>query len=520
LFRPGPMDFIPEYIRSKNNPGTIRYAHPILKPILEETYGCMVYQEQVMRMVRDIAGYSMGRSDLVRRAMSKKQADALKKERDVFINGETADGQVTVEGALRRGVDKKTANALFDQMMEFANYAFNKSHACAYAFVAYQTAYLKVHYKVEYWTALLNSYLTSKPRLSQYIQSLKQAGIEILPPDINRSEMKFTVESGKIRFGFSAIAFVGEAIDSVVLERERGAYKGFADFVERNASVLNKKRLESLILSGCFDVFGHTRAALMAVYERVLARATDTARRQAAGQISLFDIAEEEFSGGMDIPDAPEFEQSRKMAYEKEMTGLYISGHPLLEYAGAFAGRPDTVAGIMESAQDEMTAMDYDGKQVELLGILSDVKIRVTKAKATMANAAIEDLTARMGVIIFPSAFARYEKYLRNDAVVQLSGRVTAAPGQDPEIIAESVVPYSKDDGKYAGMQLFVKTGSAQVGQVMHVLEQYPGVHPTILFVEDKESTRRVAGKYCVVYNDRLLAALRERLGDANVIIK
>ncbi len=520
LFRPGPMDFIPEYIRSKNNPGSIRYAHPILQPILEDTYGCMVYQEQVMRMVRDIAGYSMGRSDLVRRAMSKKQAEVLKRERNVFLNGETVDGKVTVEGALRRGVDKKTASALFDQMMEFANYAFNKSHACAYAFVAYQTAYLKRHYKVEYWTALLNSYLTSKPRLSQYIQSLKQAGIEILPPDINRSEMRFTMEDKKIRFGFSAIAFVGEAIDSVVEERERGPYKGFVDFVQRNAAVLNKKRLESLILSGCFDAFGHTRAALMDVYERVLAQALETAKRQAAGQISLFDIAEEEFDAGMDIPDIPEYAQSRKMACEKEMTGLYISGHPLLDYAGAFAGRGDTVAGIMESAQDEAYAMDYDGRQVELLGILTEVKTRVTKARATMANAAIEDLTARMGVIIFPSAFSKYERFLKNDAVVLISGRVTVSPGQDPELIAESIKPYSKDDEKYSGMQLYVKTASALIGQVMALLEGSPGAHPTILHIEDKGSTRKVDGKYCVAYNDRLLAALRERLGDGNVIIK
>ena len=521
LFRPGPMDFIPEYIRCKNDPSSIRYAHPVLKPILEETYGCMVYQEQVMRMVRDIAGYSMGRSDLVRRAMSKKQADTLKRERDIFINGETQDGKVTVEGALRRGVDQKTASALFDQMMEFANYAFNKSHACAYAFVAYQTAYLKYHYKVEYWTALLNSYLSSKPRLSQYIQSLKQAGIKILPPDVNRSQMKFTVEDGKIRFGFSAIAFVGEAIDSVVAERERGEYKGFADFVERNASVLNKKRLESMIFSGCFDAFGHTRAALTRVYERVLACAAETAKRQAAGQISLFDIAGEEFEKGMeDIPDEPEFAQSRKMAYEKEMTGLYISGHPMLEYADLFAGRADSVARIMESAQDEITAMDYDGKKVELLGILSDVRTRVTKAKATMANAAIEDLTARMNVIVFPSAFSRFERFLQNDSVILLTGRVTVTQGQDPEIIAESIVPYSKDDEKYAGMQLYVKTEGAKVGVVTAVLEQYPGTHPTILYIEDQQSTRKVGGKYCAAYNDRLLTALRERLGEGNVIIK
>ncbi len=520
LFRPGPMDFIPEYLRCKHNPGQIKYAHPMLEPILRDTYGCMVYQEQVMNMVRTIAGYSMGRSDLVRRAMSKKQAKELERERDVFLNGEVIDGKVTVEGALRRGVDQKTANELFDQMMEFANYAFNKSHACAYAFVAYQTAYLKYYYKVEYWTALLNSYLTSKQKLSQYIQSLKMSGIVVLPPDINRSQMKFTVENGKIRFGFSAIAYVGEAIDSVVEERERGGYKSFFDFVDRNAAVLNKKRLESLILSGCFDSFQNTRAGLMLVYEQALARASGAAKRQAAGQISLFDIAGEEFGDQMDIPAVEEFAQSRKLSFEKEMTGIYISGHPLNEYAAAFAGRQDTIAGIMESSQDEVTMMDYDGKQVELLGILSEVRTRITKARAIMANAAIEDMTARMNVIVFPATLSKYEKFLVNDSVVLLSGRVTITPGQDPEIIADSVTPYFKDDGKFGGMQLYVKIKGGQREVVKSILANYPGAHSTILYIEDTGDKLKVAGKYRVAYNDRLIGELKERLGAENVIIK
>ncbi|MEI6100818.1 MAG: DNA polymerase III subunit alpha [Eubacteriales bacterium] len=519
LFRPGPMDFIPEYTRCKNNPGQIRYAHPILEPILKDTYGCMVYQEQVMQMVRDIAGYSMGRSDLVRRAMSKKQATELERERDIFINGEVKDGVVTVEGALRRGVDKKTASELFDQMMEFANYAFNKSHACAYAVVAYQTAYLKYHYNVEFWTALLNSYLGNKQKLSEYIQSLKQSGISVLPPDVNCSQMKFTVEGGQVRFGFSAIAFVGEAIDSVVSERNHGVYKSFSDFVKRNAPVLNKKRLESLILSGCFDSFGYSRAGLMAVYEQALAHASEEAKRQAAGQISLFDIAEEEFGGELEIPKVDEFIQSRKLAYEKEMTGIYISGHPLAEYAAVFAGRLYTIAGIMGSVQDEVAMSEYDGKQVELLGILSEVRTRVTKAKAIMANASIEDMTSRMNVIIFPATLIKNERYLVNDTIVLLSGRITITPGQDPEIIVDSVTPYASAADKYFGKQLYIKLPEEELGTVKAILEQYPGNQSPLLCIADKGALK-ATGKYCVAYSDALLAELKEKLGVKNVIIK
>lgn len=519
LFRPGPMDYIPEYIRCKNNPASIRYAHPILKPILKETYGCMVYQEQVMQMVRDIAGYSMGRSDLVRRAMSKKQAKELERERDVFINGEVKNGTVTVEGALRRGVDRKTADELFDRMMEFANYAFNKSHACAYAFVAYQTAYLKYHYKVEYWTALLNSYLSNKQKLSEYVQSLKLSSVRVLPPDVNRSHMKFTVEDGAIRFGFSAIAFVGEAIDSVVGERKTGLYKSFFDFVRRNAPVLNKKRLESLILSGCFDGFGHTRASLMAVYEPALSRSSDEAKIQAEGQISLFDIAEETFADTPDVPSLPEYAQAQKLSYEKEMTGIYISGHPLDEYAAVFKGRRDTIAGILSSGHDEVAMSEYDGKQVELLGILSDVRTRVTKAKAIMANASIEDMTSRMNVIVFPAVLSKYERFLLNDTIALLKGRITVLPGQDPEIIADSIAPFSADSRRYCGKQLYIKITEGQAAEVKSILERFPGAQSPILHMEGKGAVK-VTGKYCVTCCDELLAVLRDKLGLDNVIIK
>jgi DNA polymerase-3 subunit alpha len=306
----------------------------------------------------------------------------------------------------------------------------------------------------------------------------------------------------------------------VVTERNHGAYKSFFDFIKRNAPVLNKKRLESLILSGCFDSFGHTRAGLMAVYEQALSRASEEAKRQAAGQISLFDIAADAFSDDLAVPQTEEFSQSRKLAFEKEMTGIYISGHPLAEYADAFAGRPDTIAGIMASVEDENAMSEYDGKQVELLGILSEVRTRITKAKAIMANAAIEDMTSRMNVIVFPGTLTRYERFLVNDSIVLLSGRITITPGQDPEIIAESIAPYAAADNKYCGKQLYVRIGESQAGMVKAILADFPGPQCTIMRVEDKGSTLKVAGKYCVAYSDALLAKLKETLGNENVIIK
>ncbi|MEG1753999.1 MAG: DNA polymerase III subunit alpha, partial [Christensenella sp.] len=403
LFRPGPMESIPEYIRSKNNPGSVRYAHKMLEPILCDTYGCMVYQEQIMRIVRDVAGYSMARSDLVRRAMSKKQQSVLERERKIFIEGEEQDGTVSVEGALRRGMDKKTANILFDQMMAFANYAFNKSHACAYAVVAYETAYLKCYYPVEFMTALLNSFIANKQKLAEYIGAIKGAGIKILPPDINRSGMRFSTEDGGIRFGLSAISYVGDAIEEVITRRGAG-YVSFTDFVDKNADVLNKKRVESLILSGCFDCFDVKRSQLRAVHEQVLNDAIQLRKRQATGQVSLFDSMEGEFAPlSVQLPDIAEYDDSEKLSYEKEMTGLYISGHPLDALAGIIAKRPISIADIMQTAGDEMTMYEFDGKAVELLGIITAVRARPTKQKKMMANIVLEDLYAPIGVVIFPN---------------------------------------------------------------------------------------------------------------------
>lgn len=523
LFRPGPMESIPEYIRSKNDSANVRYLHPMLEPILNDTYGCMVYQEQIMRIVRDVAGYSMARSDLVRRAMSKKQQSVLEKERKVFIDGEEKDGEIVVEGAVRRGMDKKTANELFDQMMAFANYAFNKSHACAYAVVAFETAYLKCYYPVEFMTALLNSFITSKQKLAEYIQSIKNAGIKILPPDINKSNMHFTTENGCIRFGLSAISYVGEAIDDVIMRRG-GGYADFTDFVDKNTDVLNKKRLESLILSGCFDCFGVRRSQLRAVYEQVLSDATQLKKRQATGQVSLFDSMEGEFAPlSVQLPGIPEYDEAEKLSYEKEMTGLYISGHPLDELAGVIAARPLNIGDIMQTADDEMTMYAYDGKEVELLGIITGTRIRPTKQKKMMANFVLEDLYAQINVIAFPNVYTAAENLVRTDTIVNISGRITVTAQSGIELLAEKIARFVPDDSFFAGKQLFVKIAQdteCSVDGLMRIVGRYPGNNSAVVFVEKTGQKYKLTGGRSVAYKAELIDELKAYLGEGNVVVK
>ncbi|MEG0257966.1 MAG: DNA polymerase III subunit alpha, partial [Christensenella sp.] len=523
LFRPGPMESIPEYIRSKNNPGSVHYAHKLLEPILCDTYGCMVYQEQIMRIVRDVAGYSMARSDLVRRAMSKKQQSVLERERKIFIEGEEQDGTVSVEGALRRGMDKKTANILFDQMMAFANYAFNKSHACAYAVVAYETAYLKCYYPVEFMTALLNSFITNKQKLAEYIGAIKGAGIKILPPDINRSGMRFSTEDGGIRFGLSAISYVGDAIEEVITRRGAG-YVSFTDFVDKNADVLNKKRVESLILSGCFDCFDVKRSQLRAVHEQVLNDAIQLRKRQATGQVSLFDSMEGEFAPlSVQLPDIAEYDDSEKLSYEKEMTGLYISGHPLDALAGIIAKRPISIADIMQTAGDEMTMYEFDGKAVELLGIITAVRARPTKQKKMMANIVLEDLYAPIGVVIFPNVYQQAEELLKTDMIVNVSGKVTVTAQNGVEVLAERVSRYIPDDAFYADKQLYVKLAEGadcNIDGLMSIVRRYPGNSSVVVYVEKTGQKYKLMGAHSVAYKAGFVDELKAYLGADNVVVK
>ena len=390
LFRPGPMDSIPGYLEAKTNPQGLTYDHPRLEKILKETYGCMVYQEQVMEIVRDLAGYSLGRSDLVRRAMAKKKKAVMENERQVFIYGDEESG---VEGAVNRGVPAKTAEKIFSQMMDFAEYAFNKSHACAYAMIAYQTAYLKTYFKVEYMTALLNSFIGTPDKISAYIQYCTGSCVPLYKPDINKSDFLFSVEGGGIRFGFAAIRDVGRAAVDIVGERKNGEFKTFRGFINRTVESMNKKMLEGLILAGCFDSLGLKRSQLSAVSDRVLKAAQDASRNNAAGQISLFEampgIGEVETD---DFDDIPEYTKDKLLAMEKTATGVYLSGHPMDKFMSDLKDRDDNIYKILAAKEDANTARYYESRVVELVGILSAVRKRSTKQKKMMANAVLEDL--------------------------------------------------------------------------------------------------------------------------------
>ena len=410
----------------------------MLEKILKDTYGCMVYQEQVMEIVRDMAGYSLARSDEVRRAMAKKKKDVMERERQIFVYG--GDG---IEGAVHRGVDERTAQKVFDQMMDFAQYAFNKSHACAYAVVAYQTAYLKCHYTAEFMTALINSFISSADKVAHYMRYLKQCGIKILPPSINHSEKYFDVQDGAIRFGLAALINVGDSIEAVFEERRKnGPYQDFVDFVKRNVSSLNKTQIESLILSGAFDEMGVKRSQLMEVYDRIFKNAQADEKRALSGQMSLFDLSGQATLPAVELPDIPEYDDKLKLTLEKQKVGMYLSGHPLQKYAEQLMQEAWSVEKILARAENPETVRDMEGLTVELAGIFSQLKARTTRrSKQMMANATFEDLTGSIGVLIFPAAYEQYKDEIQMDEICRLRARV--AVGEETELLLEAVQPYT-----------------------------------------------------------------------------
>lgn len=456
LYRPGPMDSIPKYIRNKNNPGEITYEHPLLEGILDVTYGCMVYQEQVMQIVRELAGYSYGRSDLVRRAMAKKKHEVMLKERENFIHGIVDEsGNIVVKGAVRNGVDEKTANRIFDEMIDFASYAFNKSHAAAYAVVAYQTAWLRRYYPVEFMAATLNSFLGSSDRISHYVHECKQMGIEVLPPDVNESDIMFTVVNGKIRFGMAAVKNVGEsAVSELIQDRiEKGLFKGFGDFCERiGPRDFNKRCVESLIKCGAFDSFGVFRSKMMAVYEKLLEGAQQSKKSKVDGQLSLFEIPGDlkDMSPEESYPELNEFSPKMLLAMEKEMLGLYVSGHPLKEYEKEIEEQVtlysydlgDTPSEGMDASEGSMVQGDKslaDGMLVTVGGIITEKKTKTTKSNNLMAFITLEDLFGSMEVIVFPTILTRYSALLVNENAVFIDGRISIKEEEQPKIICDSV---------------------------------------------------------------------------------
>lgn len=565
LYRPGPMDSIPKYIKNKNFPGEVEYEHPLLESILDVTYGCMVYQEQVMQIVRELGGYSYGRSDLVRRAMSKKKHEVMQKERQNFIHGILdEDGKIVVNGAIRNGVDEKAANRIFDQMMDFASYAFNKSHAAAYAVVAYQTAWLKYYYPVEFMAASLNSFLGSSDKVSQYVHECKHMGIEVLSPDVNESDVKFTVVNSKIRFGMAAVKNVGEnAVGELIAERnEKGKFRSFGDFCERIGNRdINKRCVESLIKCGAFDSFGVFRSRMMAVYEKLLDSVQQSRKSKVEGQLSLFEIPllvvdgvncspmhpgeahsmkpEESF------PELKEFPAKMLLAMEKEMLGLYVSGHPLMEFEQEILEQTTINSSDLGDISEDSEITDgvvavasggksiTDGMLVTVGGIIAEKKTKTTKSNNLMAFITLEDLYGSMEVIVFPTILTRNAGLLVNENIVFIDGRISIKEEEQPKIICEAVRPIKKKEhetggsnGKAeAGEKVFILTGesidSAEMKATLSLLKYFNGSTPVTFCTtgEMGNITKMNIEEYKVEICEILRNELFERYGRENVRI-
>jgi DNA polymerase-3 subunit alpha len=481
LYRPGPMDSIPKYVAGKRDPSAVRYAHEKLRPILDVTYGCIVYQEQVMQIVRDLAGYSLGRSDLVRRAMAKKKADVMQQEREKFIYGSPEEG---VLGAVNNGLDEKSASVIFDDMTDFAQYAFNKSHAAAYGVLSYRTAYLKRYYPVEFMAALINNYIGDSGKVSGHIHYCRKHGIEVLPPDINKSYASFAVEDGAIRFGLVGIRNVGRAaVEGVLRERERKPFSDFFDFADRiPAEHINKRMLESLIKAGCFDSFGAKRAALLSCYEKVLDGQAQEKKRNIAGQVSLFSMIEDE-TPGMCLPEVEEFPKRALLSMEKEMTGIYISGYPLEDFSRQMKRfRYDS-----RSFSGEGGAVS-DGQHVSLGGILVSLRSKATRSNSLMAYATLEDNFGAVNLLIFPAVLSRFQSLLQEDAILTVKGRVNMREDEETVLIVESVAPLSETPTEENVLHIDVEdVDRLKDPRLMQALKAFPGKKQVVFLAGRKK---------------------------------
>ena len=519
LFRPGPMEQIPRYLEGKQDSSSVTYEHEKLKPILGTTYGCMVYQEQVMQIVRDLAGYSYGRSDLIRRAMSKKKHDVMEKERVNFINGIVdEDGTVSVPGAVRNGIPSDIANRIFDEMMDFASYAFNKAHAACYAVVAYRTAWLKYYYPVEMMTALINSFIGSADKIADYIYYCRKRGFGILPPDINRSQPHFTVENGAIRFGLVAIRNVGEeAMREMLAERERGGdFKDLADFLTRVGSV-NKRMVEGLIKAGCFDSLGYKRLWLMQNYEDEMNSAAAERRRRESGQLSLFDMFGEETpaSAPAQIPkNAEEYSRGDLLSMEKEALGIYISGHPLMEY--------ESTLRLMNADCKRLSEADgssgfRDNERVTFAGLLGGIRTRQVKSGVgMMAYGVVEDMTGQVEFAAFPTVYSKYRDLFTDAVPVKVTGRLSMREDKANTIMIDEISMLEKTE-RYRLYLRFDAESAKKLERVTEVLRRYPGSHDVLFFRSDTGKQQLAPRELCVSGSETLLEVLRNLLGFDNV---
>lgn len=483
LFRPGPMNQIKKFIESKHNPAKISYIHEKLEPILNVTYGCIVYQEQVMQIVQRIGGYSLGRADLVRRAMSKKKMSVMEEERHNFIYGKKdEEGNIICNGAVKNGVDEKSANEIYDLMIDFANYAFNKSHSVAYSVVAYRTAYLKYYYPKEFMAAQISSYMGNIDQVSLYIEECKRLGIDILPPDINKSYKKFTVEDGKIRFGLKAIKNFGQGlIDTLIELREKdGDFVSLKDFVERilkyKSQVMNKRAIESMIKAGVFDSLGGNRAQYMAVYENIISNTSNSLKNNIAGQFSLFDEADI----GDNLPKLRDFSKTMKLEMEREITGVYISGHPLESYAEII--KKVSNISTLELKENYKTGKYIKEVPVKIAGIIKTTRNLITKNKKMMAFANFEDLYGNIELVIFPNVYGRYRELINEGEVLLITGKSQGAVDEEAKILVDRIISINDMMAKKLYIQVDDMENRAYMEEIRNVLRNYRGNTPVIIY--------------------------------------
>ncbi len=519
LYRPGPMDFIPKYIKGKQNPESIVYDCPELIPILKTTHGCIVYQEQVMQIVRELAGYSYGRSDLVRRAMAKKKADVMAKERKNFVYGNEEEG---VKGCIANGIPEEVENTIFDDMTDFDKYAFNKAHAACYAVVSYRTAYLKYYYPVEFMAALMTSVMDNPRKVTEYIYSCRQMGIEILPPDVNEGEMGFSVSGKNIRYGLSAIKGVGKpVIEALVAEREaNGKFTGLKDFAERmTGKEVNKRTVESFIKSGAFDSEFGTRKQLMQVYVAVMDDVAAERKKGLTGQISLFDFAEEEDRQEFEIrlPNVGEYTKEELLNFEKEVLGVYISGHPLEDYMAVLKKNTttDTLAFQLDEETGEVKV--NDGETVVLGGLIAGITRKTTKTNTTMAFLTLEDIFGTVEIIVFPRDYEKYRTYLNEDAKVLIRGRVSAEEDKDAKLICMEITPLAE-----LPRELWVRFSNkeeflAKEEELYRLLAGSDGKNEVVIYLNEERAIKRLPQNRNIEITEELLTMLKGVYGEEQI---
>ena len=537
LYRPGPMDFIPQYIRGKNHPETITYDTPLLEPILQPTYGCIVYQEQVMQIVQSLGGFNLGQSDNVRRAMSKKKASVMAEQRKNFVYGNENEG---VPGCIANGIDEQTANKIYDEMTDFAKYAFNKSHAAAYAVVAFQTAWLKYYYPVEFMAALMTSVIDNPGKVAEYIMTCRSMGIRILPPDVNEGEGGFSVTyeeaggPGSIRYGLNAIRSVGRPVIEALIARrqEGGPYTDLRNLAERLGSDLNKRAVENFIKAGALDSLGGNRRQKMLAYAGIFDSVQKEKKNQITGQMSIFDLlsGEDREAGAVTLPNVPEYEKGQLLAYEKEVLGIYVSGHPLEQYEEVWR-RNISALSTDFAINDETGQADRltDGSIQIIGGILEDITTKYTKTSRTMAFLTIEDLTGSVEVLVFPNDYEKSRELLNLDERLFIRGRVSQEDDKPSKLIAEKIWRFEE-----VPAELWIRFDTmdqycASEKELMELLlesQRIPEIRKTVpasriaVFVQNPRCVKNLTFTSQIYLPESLTGSLRSRFGEENVIQK